>query len=125
MSLQLANVLQAQDTITIVFGTQYADNSNTLPLCTLRDINTFRTPILTQCSYSPTNRAYTLTLLSRISSGKYLIEITHLHGDVATNGISFPDKMNLEVRVQTRTGSLISQDFIHLAPQPGKIHFVL
>ena len=119
VTLEIGSALQAQDTISITFGTQFTRTSNALPLCTIRNANNFGAPVLTMCSYSSTNRAFTLTLLSGLPTGSYLIEITDLQSNLAISGISFQSKMNLQVQIRTRTGTLVSQDLTYLAPQPS------
>lgn len=122
ISTEIESALAATDTIVITLGSSDY-SAGTLLVCTLRDETSFNSPYLTKCSYDSGAKAYTLEALDAIPIGRYLIEVTNLHQDMATEGVTFPTDTS-RVTVQVTVAS-VSEDLDFLAPYACKlIHYI-
>lgn len=127
VTLDIEEDLSSAGSIEVALGANYNIPQNTVPLCTLRDQETFERPVLVQCVYNTAANTYTLNLLDGIPQGRYLIQITNLHQNLATNnGLAFPadtHRTSVTVRVKS-SNNLVSQDMIFIAPMGSKLFYL-
>ena len=100
--------------------------SDSLMLCTLREQTTHGAPFLTLCSYDNILNIYHLKALDPIPPGRYLIEVTSLHQNLFSTGVSFPaneKRVTLRVNIFPDSSTTHFEDSIGISAAPSKSAF--
>jgi len=122
LSLNIDSALTNTGFIQITLSASYAIPANTLPLCTLRSESNFGAPYLVSCTYTAGTGVYLLSALEAIPTGRYIIEISNLHYNMANEGVAFAANLNrvsVLVQVNSATGTIVSIDKTYLTPYTG------
>ena len=119
VNFNIENALTTGATITLTLGSGFS-GANSVASCTIRSTDEYGAPMVLQGSYSLTNKAFTITLLSGLNAGSYLIEVKNILVDAASEGFSYSTVTSMVVAISSSSGNLIAQDMISINPAPSK-----
>ena len=129
IAMDIQSILTTTGYISVTLGSSFSMSATVQPFCTLRNQNSFAAPYLTYCTYDATNKIYKLTPLESIPTGRYLILITTLQQNLASEGMAFPTttgRVSAVVQVNSASSTIVSVDSVSIATEARKslpIHF--
>ena len=121
IAMDIQSALTITGFISITLGSSFTITVQ--PFCTLRNQNTFAAPYLTYCTYTTATKTYKLTPLEPIPIGRYLILITTLQQDLASEGVALPadtSRVSAVVTVNSDATTTVSVDSIGIATEARK-----
>ena len=99
--------------------------ANSLAFCTIRDQTTYGLSYLTSCSYDSSSNLYSLKNLDIIIPiGRYLIEVTFIHDNLLSEGVTFPaneQRSSLSVSIFPESNQTPLSDSIGISAAPSNL----
>jgi len=116
-------IIPITGSIEITFNNHFTVPNGGPPICTLIDQTVSGIPFLTQCSYDPGTKTYTLKPTKPIDSARYLMEISSFQQDLCPEGLVFPtgivqNRFYVKVKLKSDSSIEISEDSTTIATHP-------